>query len=193
MIRLVKVSGLQSPDAPAADVMKAAGYAVILASAAAALLPTGNFESGAKIVGSLMIIVGLFEMLANALRKRTNWAAITAGGISILAGVLIFAQPVTTFVSTVYVVIAWLAVRGLLLFLSAAETRGRARIFALVAAVVDLALGGIVWFGLNVSALVLALFGTTDRMIADFAWVLTLSFVNAGLLLVGVASAQEAV
>jgi uncharacterized membrane protein HdeD (DUF308 family) len=139
-----------------------------------------------------MILVGLLEMLANGLRKKGRWGAFAAGSVSIAAGLLIFLQPVTAFVTTVYVVIAWLAARGLFLLLLAAETWGRARGFALVAAIVDLALAGIVWLGLRASALVLALFGTTDPMIADFAWVLAVSFVGAGLLLVAVANAREA-
>lgn len=190
MPELSSVAGLHSPDVQPDDVMKAAGYAVILASAATALLPAGHFDNGPAIVGSLMIFVGAFEMLANALRKRGRWAAMAAGAVSIATGLLIFGQPVTTFATTVYVVIGWLAIRALLLAISAVEIPRRVNFLSLVAAAMDITLAGIVWFGFTASTLVLALFGPTEPMIANFAWVLAISFVSAGLLLIGFANDQ---
>lgn len=191
MTELSRIGGLQSPDSPPDEVMRAAGYAVILASAATALLPAGNFDNGPRIVGSLMILVGLFEMMANALRKRGRWGALAAGGVSIAAGLLIFLQPVTGFVTTVYVVIGWLFARALLLSLSALETVSTKRA-TLVVAAMDLVLAGTVWIGLTASTLVIALFGPTAPIIAHFAWLLAISFVGAGLLLVRIANDQSA-
>lgn len=185
-----KMSGWQSPDTQPREVIRAAGYAVILASAAAAILPATNFENGPQFVGGLMFIVGLLEVLANLLRATGRRAATVAGVASVGAGVLIFAQPVTSFVTTVYVLIGWLLVRGLLLSLSSIENVGPIRRATMVAASMDFVLAGVVWTGLTASTLVIALFGLTKPIIADFAWILALSFIASGLLLVKVAKEQ---
>jgi uncharacterized membrane protein HdeD (DUF308 family) len=187
-----KMSGWQTPDAQPRDVIRMAGYAVILVSASAALLPAANFDNGPLIVGGLMFIVGLLETMANLLRAESRKAALAAGLASLGAGLFMILQPVTSFVTTVFVLVGWLAIRGLLLALSAAEAAGSTRRAALAAAVTDFFLAGIVWTGLTASTLVIALFGPTKPIIADFAWVLAISFVAAGLLLVKVASDQPA-
>ena len=185
-----KMSGWQSPDAKPRNVIKAAGYAVILASALSALLPAANFDNGPLVVGGLMFIVGLLEIMANLLRATGRKAATAAGLASAGAGLLLFLQPTTSFVTTVFVLIGWLLVRGLLLALSAAEAAGSTRRAALVAAIVDLILAGMLWAGLTASTLVIALFGPTKPIVADFAWLLAISFVGAGLLLLKVANEQ---
>lgn len=193
MSDLVKTSGWQTADAKPREVIRAAGLAVILASAVAALLPAPDFDNGPMIVGGLMFIVGLFEILGNLLRVTGRRAGIAAGLASVCAGVLIFAQPVTSFVTTVYVLIAWLLMRGLLLSFSAIENAGPVRRATMLAAAMDFLLAAIVWTGLTASALVIALFGPTKPIIADFAWILALSFVSAGLLLVKIANEQQPV
>lgn len=186
MIERVEPSGMKSPLISRANLLRALGCTTILSSAAAALLPAGNFENGPQIVGFLMIFVGLVEMIANALRRGGQWA-IVAGLASLVAGGLIFGQPVTTFVSVVYVVIGWLLIRGLLLISSALAVPERVRPITVFVAVLDIALAGVVWTGLTASKLVIALFGPTAPIIANFAWVLAISFAGAGLLLVRLA------
>jgi uncharacterized membrane protein HdeD (DUF308 family) len=191
MSDFAKMSEWQSPDAEPAQVIKAAGYAVILASAAAALLPAGDFENGPIIVGSLMLIVGLLEILGNLLRATGRRAGIAAGLASVAAGALIFAQPVSSFVTTVYVFIGWLLVRGILLGISALENVGPSRRAATMAAALDFILAVVVWTGLTASTLVIALFGPTKPIIANFAWLIAISFVGSGLLLVKLANEQR--
>ncbi|HEU4956209.1 MAG TPA: hypothetical protein VFT40_01135 [Sphingomicrobium sp.] len=190
MSDFAKMSGWQMPDAQPHEVIRAAGYAVILASAAAAILPATNFENGPLIVGGLMFIVGLIEVLANLLRATGKRAGAAAGAASVAAGVLIFAQPVSSFVTTVYVFIGWLLVRGLLLGISAIENVGPIRRATSIAAAMDLILAAVVWTGLTASTLVIALFGPTKPIIAHFAWVVAISFVGSGFLLVRLASEQ---
>jgi uncharacterized membrane protein HdeD (DUF308 family) len=187
-----KLSGLQTPDAQPREVIRAAGYAIILASGAAALLPAANFANGPQIVGGLMVVVGLLEVMANMLRATAKWAAAAAGAASIGAGLLIFLQPAASFITIVHVFIGWLLSRGFLLSLSAAEARGTMRRAVMVAAAVDFILAVVVWIGLTASALVIALFGPTKQVIADFAWILAISFVAAGLLLLKSAGDQPA-
>jgi uncharacterized membrane protein HdeD (DUF308 family) len=190
MSDFAKMSGWQMPDAQPQEVIKAAGYAIILASAAAAILPATNFDNGPLIVGGLMFTVGLFEVLANLLRATPRRAGMAAGIASVGASSLIFAQLVSSFVTTVYVFIGWLLVRGLLLGISAIENAGPIRRATTLAAVMDLILAGVVWIGLTASTMVIALFGPTKPIIADFAWILALSFFAAGLLIVKVANGQ---
>jgi uncharacterized membrane protein HdeD (DUF308 family) len=182
------MSGWQSPDTQPREIIRAAGLAVILASGAAALLPVGDFANGPEIVGGLMFFVGLLEVLANMLRATDRRAATAAGLASIGAGLLIILQPASSFLTTVYVFIGWLLLRGLLLSLSAVEASGSTKGAAWAAAAVDFVLAATVWTGLTASTLVIALFGPTRPIIADFAWVVAISFIAAGLLLVKVAS-----
>ena len=168
-------------------ITRAAGYAIMLAALATALLPAGNFERGPAIVGSLLVVVGFLETVANSLRAKGKSSAMAAGAVSIAAGILIFVQPVATFVTTVYVVIGWLAIRALLLAISALEIPRRIDLAPLAVAALDIALAGIVWLGFTASTLILVLFGPTEPIIANFAWILAISFVTAGLLLVSLA------
>lgn len=186
-----KMSGWQSPDARPRDVIRAAGIAVIMASGLAALLPAANFDNGPLVVGCLMFVVGLLEIMAHLLRPGDRRAAIAAGLASAGAGLLLILQPTTSFLTTVFVLIGWLLLRGLLLVLSAAENAGSTSRAALLTAMVDLVLAGMLWAGLTASTLVIALFGPTKPIIADFAWMLAISFVGAGLLLVKVANEQR--
>jgi uncharacterized membrane protein HdeD (DUF308 family) len=191
MSDFAKMSGWQTPDVQPHEVIRAAGYAVMLASAAAAILPATNFENGPMIVGGLMFIVGLFEVLANLLRTTGKRAGAAAGAASVAAGVLIFAQPASSFVTTVYVFMGWLLVRGLLLGISAIENVGPIRRAVTMAAALDFILAAVVWTGLTASTLVIALFGPTKPIIADFAWLIAISFVGSGLLLVKLANDQS--
>lgn len=179
----VTMSDWQAPDTQPREIIRAAGFAVIAVSGAAALLPAGNFANGPEIVGGLMVVVGLLEVIANLLRTRKQRAATAAGLASVGAGLLIILQPGTSFLTTVYVFIGWLLLRGLLLLLSAAEASEPMKRAAMAAAAVDFVLAAMVWTGLTASTLVIALFGPTRPIIADFAWLVAVSFVAAGLLL----------
>lgn len=185
MAEPIEAAKRQGPKLSHFRVVRAAGIAIIASSAAAALLPAGNFEDGPQIVGSLMIFVGLVETAANALRRDARWA-VAAGLASLAAGGLILGQSATSFLTTVYVVIGWLLLRGLLLLMSAFAAPRRTRPVTAGVAVLDLLLAGIVWTGLTASSLVIALFGPTALVIAKFAWVMAISFAGAGLLLVRV-------
>lgn len=187
----VKISGWSTPDARPREVIRAAGFAVILASAAAALLPAGDFANGPQIVGGLMITVGLLEVMANLFRAADRSGAIVAGAVSIGSGFLILLEPASNFLTTVYVFIGWLVMRGLLLSISAVEASGATARAAMAAATVDFALAAMTWAGLTASVLVIALFGLTRPMIADFAWLVAVSFVASGLLLLKVAAEER--
>jgi hypothetical protein len=57
-----------------------------------------------------------------------------------------------------------------------------------LAAVADLFLSFLLAIGFSASLLVISLFGVTEPMVARFAWILAISFVATGLMLLEVAS-----
>jgi hypothetical protein len=55
----------------------------------------------------------------------------------------------------------------------------------------DLVLGVVLLFGLSIAPLIVILFGPTPPMVATFAWVLALSLVVTGILLLEVARCER--
>jgi hypothetical protein len=79
-------------------------------------------------------------------------------------------------------------VRGLILVNAARLEHGSVRKWTGASAAMDLLLAAILAVGLSIATLVVTLFGATPPLIASFAWVLALSFVVTGLMLLEVAS-----
>ena len=65
------------------------------------------------------------------------------------------------------------------------------RRWTIIAAGTDFALGLIMLIGLSLSTAVVLIFGPTPEIVASFAWVLALSFVATGTLLLEVASCER--
>lgn len=169
-----------------------AGAVIILISAAAALLPVGDESLRASIIGTMMVAAGLVEMLAGGLRSRNRSVAILPGALTALAGALLALHPLHKFVPSVWLVIGWLGARGVVLGATTAQTRGSVRAWTMVAAGTDLALGSVLLLGLSASTLTLTLFGITPEIIRSFSWVVALSFVATGMLLIEVAVCERA-
>ncbi|HET8749361.1 MAG TPA: hypothetical protein VFM42_01330, partial [Sphingomicrobium sp.] len=66
-------------------------------------------------------------------------------------------------------------------------------IWTAVSAGVDFLLALLLIAGLSVSTLVITVFGPTPELIASFAWVLAVSFITNGLLLLEVANCERRV
>ena len=60
-----------------------------------------------------------------------------------------------------------------------------------LSAAMDFLLGIVLLLGLQIATFVIALFGPTQPLIASFAWVLALSFVVTGTLLLEVSSCER--
>ena len=166
----------------------AAGWFVLLLSAGSAVLPWVWHAHGAAIIGVLLIVAGLTEIFAGSLRHETRKLAMLAGVVTTLAGILFASQEATHFLSTLTIVAAWLFVRGLILVNAARLEHGSVRKWTGASAAMDLLLAAILAVGLSIATLVVTLFGATPPLIASFAWVLALSFVVTGLMLLEVAS-----
>ena len=95
------------------------------------------------------------------------------------------------FLPAVVIVTGWLLCRALLLFIAARSTHGGVRWWTGLSAITDLVLALILIVGIPIAALVLGLFGATPQLVASFAWILALSFIADGLMLLEVASAAR--
>ncbi len=165
-----------------------AGWLILLLSAGSALLPWVERANGEVIIGALLIAAGLIEVFAGSLRHETRKLAMLAGAVTTLAGLLFATEERTGFLSTVTIIAGWLFLRSLILFFAASLEHGSVRTWTAFSAAMDLMLGLVLAIGLSIAALVVNLFGATPDLIASFAWVLALSFVVNGLLLLEVAS-----
>jgi len=177
-------------DRTRARALRVAGIAIMLLGVGAALLPAGKTISS-DMIGGLLIAAGLIEMTAGSLRKEVRPLAMTAGGVTALAGLLFILNPETHFFPTVTPVIAWLLVRSLILAASATETAGSVRRWTALSAGMDFLLAMLLIAGLSISTIVVSIFGPTPELVASFAWVLAASFVVNGLLLLEVASCTD--
>ena len=169
---------------------RVAGFAIILLSAGAALLPVGKSISS-DMIGALLIAAGLIEVIAGSLRRSSRPYVMAAGAVTALAGLLFVVNPETHFFPRVVPIIGWLLLRSLILFVASRETEGSVRRWTALSAGMDFLLAVLLAAGLSISAIIVSLFGPTPELVASFAWVLAASFVVNGLLLLEVASCVD--
>ena len=170
-----------------------AGWLIFLLSAGAAALPLLERRGGALMIGGLLIASGLMEIYAGSLRHEARKLAMITGGVTVLAGTLFATEGATRFfLPAVTIVMGWLFVRAILLWLTSRLTGGGVRRWTLIAAATDLLLALVLLVGLQIAALVVALIGATAPLVASFSWILALSFVATGLMLLEVASCARA-
>ena len=171
----------------------AAGWLIFLLSAGAALLPLFERRGGAMVIGGLLAAAGLMEIFAGSLRHEARKLAMLTGALTVLAGLLFATGPATRFfLPAITIVMGWLVVRAALLFLTSRLTGAGVRRWTLIAAATDLLLALVLLVGLQIAALVVALIGATAPLVASFSWILALSFVATGLMLLEVASCARA-
>lgn len=170
--------------------LRAAGIAIILLGAGAALLPAGKSISS-DLIGGLLVAAGLIETVAGSLRREARPLAMAAGVVTALAGLLFVINPTTHFFPTVTPVIAWLFIRGLILAAAIKLTDGSVRVWTAISAGTDLLLGLLLMAGLSIATIVISIFGPTDVLVASFAWFVAVSFVANGLLLLEVSGCER--
>ena len=169
----------------------AAGVVIILLSAGSALLPVLDRLAGSRVVGLLLFVAGLVEIFAGRLRHETRTLAMLAGGVTTLAGLMFLLNPVAHFLPLITIVTGWLLVRSVILFITSRRAHGSVRTWITLSAATDLVLGVVLLAGLPIATVVVMLFGSTPTLVASFAWVLALSFVVTGTLLLEVASCER--
>lgn len=171
-----------------ARLIATAGIIIIMLSAGALLLPLANRVPGPNVVGSLLLAAGLVEMLAGTQRDDSRPFAMLAGAVTAVAGLMLVLNPVTRFFPTLYLVVAWLLLRGLVLIVAGTRSSGSVRAWTWISAATDLGLGLFLLAGISIATLIVGLFGPTPEVVASFAWILALSFVINGALLLETAS-----
>ncbi|HEY0630356.1 MAG TPA: hypothetical protein VGD23_13610 [Sphingomicrobium sp.] len=165
-----------------------AGWLVLILSAGTALLPLIGAAEGAALIGGLLVLTGLAETLAGTLRQQARSLAMLAGMITIAAGLMFATEPATKFMPTLIIIASWLFLRSFILAVAALLEFGSVQFWTGLSAVADFILAMVVTVGISASALIVSLFGPTPPLIADFAWILAISFVATGSMLLEVAN-----
>ena len=168
-----------------------AGWLIIVLGAVAALLPLFDRVSGPSVVGALLFAGGLVEIFAGTLRRETRIPSTLAGAVTTLAGLMFLLHPAGQFIPTVTIVTGWLLIRSIVLFIASRLADGSVRLWITLSAATDLVLGVVLLAGISIATLVVTLFGPTPGLIASFAWVLALSFVVTGMLMLEIASCER--
>jgi hypothetical protein len=177
-------------DRTRARALRVAGFAIILLSAGAALLPVEKGVSS-DVVGALLVAAGLIEMVAGSLRREVRTFAMAAGVVTTLAGLLFVINPETQLFPSVTLVIGWLILRSLILAYACTRLSGSVRTWMALSAGMDFLLAVLLIAGLSIAAIIVSLFGPTPPLVASFAWVLAGSFIVNGLLLLEVAGCER--
>ena len=159
------------------------GWLIILLSAGAIALPLVDPGNEALVIGAMLVAAGIIEIAAATVRLQTRILAMLAGAVTILAGLLFATDPATHFLSTLTIIMGWLFVRSLILASAALLEHGTAKRWTAFSAATDFILSAALAIGLSISTLVVALFGATEDLITSFAWVLAISFIATGTLL----------
>jgi hypothetical protein len=141
-------------------------------------------------IGILLLTAGAVETIAGTMRHETRALAMIAGAATALAGLMFLFNTSGQLLSSVTVVTIWLFARAAILALTSARAHGRVKAWLQVSAITDTGLGVALLAGLSVMTLVVLLFGPVPQLITSFAWVLALSFLATGTLLIEVASCE---
>ena len=168
-----------------------AGAAILLLGLAALAFPVIARLPAGAFVGWLLLAAGLLELAAAfAFGGTGRLGARAAAATTTIAGALFLANPSIKLVPGVWIVTAWLAVRGTILLVIGFRTRDEVRSLGFYAGACDVLLALALLLGMPVSAIVLLLFGPSPEMRAGFAVVLTASFFVTGLSLIAIARSR---
>ena len=163
---------------------RAFGLVTILLAAIAALLPLIDWAPQGGLVGWLLVLAGTAEF-AFGIGRRTGAlgdAAMVAGLLTAAAGLIFILDPFAGYVPVANIVMGWLLVRGAVILLMASRLpRDPVRTWLALSGAADLLLGIALAVGLSVTMLVLALFGPTREIVAQFSLILSASFLVTGL------------
>lgn len=174
-----------------AGLIKAAGILIIALSAGSALLPVLGLAMGTTAIGALLMIAGLVEMLAARLRHETRLLAVLAGLVTAVAGLSLMINPVAGLLRSATIVTAWLLARSIIIAFSSRRAHGRVRMWLGLSAATDLVLGLSLLAGLSITTLYVTLFGESPQLVAGFSWVLAMSFIATGTMLLEVAGCER--
>lgn len=160
------------------------GVLTIFLAAVALLLPIINWAPRGGLVGWLLFLAGAMELLLGSKRGSgaAGGAALGSGFITALAGLLFIANPLADYLPVANLVMGWLLLRGAWMFAMALRVRcARLRPWLALNAAADMLLGLALLIGLQITMLVVLLFGPTREIVAQFALILAASFLVTGI------------
>jgi hypothetical protein len=160
-------------------------------SIGAALLPALDHVSATTALGLLLAAAGFLEVFAGKLRHETRKLAMLAGFATVFTGALLIVNRDKGLLPNGTVVIAWLLVRAVILLLTSRLAHGSVRKFLAVSAGTDFILAAGLLTGLSITNLVTIIFGPSPQLLASYGWVLALSFIATGIMLLEVASCEK--
>jgi uncharacterized membrane protein HdeD (DUF308 family) len=178
------------PDQARKLVIRAAGILIILIAFAAVLLPVAEHMHPRRVIGWMLVAAGVLEIAAAGLRWAHRPTAAIAGAATLAAGLRLLLDETANFFEVLNLVILWLVVRTAAFGFSAFLARDRIGAWFGLAAAVDFLLAVALLAGLPIAILVVGLFGPTRQISATFAWVIAVSFIANGALLLGTAKLE---
>lgn len=160
-------------------VMIGLGVATLILGFGAAMLPLTMPTSSGATIGWLLLLAGTFEITAGAIRgfEEVRRGRVAAGGVTALAGLLFILNPYLELFPTLYLVIAWLFVRGAILLSVAYRSNRMFTMSVAISGLADMLLAVILIVGMPVAAFVVSMFGPTPELVAHFAWIFAASFI----------------
>jgi len=168
-----------------------AGWLILALAGGAATLPVLGPAHGAIVIGAMLILAGLIEVFAGFQRVQARKLAMVAGVVTVIAGLLFTTDQAAKFTPALFIVAGWLFVRGVTLAAACALEYGSVKFWTGLAASADFLLAFLLAVGFSAATLVISLFGATQRMVAQFAWILALSFLATGAMLLEVAKCAK--
>ena len=181
-----------TPDQRRARMTALCGALILVLALGALLLPEVAASSGALVVGELLLIAGLLEIVAATGRRAARLPATLAGIATLAAGAMFLAREETRFLPNITVITFWLLMRVALLVAATLQASGSTvRRWTALAAATDLALAAILILGLPLASIIVALFGTTSDLVASFSWILALSFLATGAMMLQIAICER--
>jgi uncharacterized membrane protein HdeD (DUF308 family) len=169
----------------------AAGAGIIVLGGIAALSPALNHASATTVLGLLLATAGLLEIIAGKLRRETRFLAMLAGLATIVAGAMLISNRSSGILPNVTVITGWLVTRSVILVLTWRLAHGSMRKFLGIAAATDFMLGAALFVGVSVATLAVTIFGPSPQLLASYGFVLALSFVATGGLLLEAAGCER--
>lgn len=170
--------------------LRAAGVAMLAIAAAALLIPIRGHVPGGAIIGWLLLAAGAVEIFAARARARdeAEGASLTAGAITIGAGILFLLRPLIGLYPAGFVIMAWLMLRGAVLLRAAIDCKGATRTWMGFAGAADLLLGVSLLIGLPIAALVIVLLRSTQDLELPLAVLLAVSQATTGIALLALSA-----
>ena len=162
----------------------ASGCVTLLLAVVAFFLPDIQLAPRGGVVGWLLVLAGVCELIFGLKRASDDIgkAAIGSGLLTAAAGLVFINNPMLGYFPVASLVTAWLFLRGAWVFAMGLRARSHhLGPWLMISGAADVLLGFALLMGLQLSTLVITLFGPTPEVVAKFAMILAASFLFTGM------------